>query len=643
MSGQGDGSEVRSANGVVVARGLRAPMRDGISLSTDIYRPARDGEPLPGPFPAIMTRSPYDTRSGRGPSSQARNGEFFAARGYLYAAQDVRGAFESDGDFVLLDGEGPDGHDAIEWLASLPYCDGNVGTQGTSLRAWNQNAAALERPPSLKAMWVNQGGSNGNRNALRHNGALELRWLTWAVAYSTVAREAREDPAVQQTQIAQAERVYEWLERLPWAPGESPLAAIPNWERWALDLYTSADADDFWVNPSRNFEPYRSESANVPTMYAGSWYDSYSLATIEKFNWFQATLDNQYLLMGPGIHGGPNFDRRMAGEVDMGPKAPIAGNLAESRLHLMARWFDHWLKGIENGVDDDPRVRLFVMGGGGGEKSASGHLVHGGDWRDADVWPVPAAQDTTFHLRSDGALGVEAEPAPTTVTSFTADPSSPLPTIAGNVSSMTENLPVPDRARMPDPTTLRRSIVIQGAADQVSRADLRGEAPFGPLADRNDVVVFETERLSEPVELIGPVALSLSVSCDAPDTDVFAMLLDVYPASPAWPSGYRLNLTDAIMRLRYRNGMDRPELLTPGEVVAVGFELYPVSNRFDRGHRIQLLISGSSFPRFDVNPNTGEPIGRHTRTRTATISIHHGLETPSTIVLPVVSRAGSEI
>ena len=628
---------------VVVARGLRTPMRDGIELSTDLYRPALDGEPLPGPFPAILTRSPYDTRSGRGPSSQARNGEFFASHGYLYAAQDVRGTFESEGDFVLLDGEGPDGYDAIQWLANLPYCDGKVGTQGTSLRAWNQSAAAIERPPNLKAMWLNQGGSNGNVNALRHNGALELRWLTWAVAYSTVAREARQDRDVERTQIAHAQEVYDWLKRLPWALGDSPLAAVPSWERWAIDLYTHADADEFWNNPSRNFEPYRSRSANVPTMYAGSWYDSYSLATIEKFVWFQHNLDNQFLLMGPGVHGGPNFDRQMAGEVDMGPNATIAGNLAESRLHLMLRWFDRWLKDIDNGVDDDPRVRLFVMGGGGGEKTGSGHLLHGGDWREETVWPLPAAMATPFQLSSDGSLRRPSGPGDDGGwTTFTVDPANPLPTIAGNLSSMTENLPVPARARMPDPTTLRRSIVIQGAADQVTRADLHCEPPFGPLSDRPDVVVFETEPLHEPIEVIGTIAMSLSISCDAPDTDLFAMLLDIYPPTSAWPSGYRLNIADGIMRLRYRDGMDRPKLLTPGEIVTVEFELYPVCNLFDAGHRIQLMISGSSFPRFDVNPNTGEPIGRHTSQRAATITIHHGAETPSTIMLPVASPIGGK-
>ena len=638
MADQDDNERSEASYDVVVARGMRTSMRDGVSLSTDVYRPARNGEPLPGPFPAIITRSPYDTRSGKGPSSQARNGEFFARHGYLYAAQDMRGSFESEGEFVLLDGDGPDGYDTIEWMAGLPYCDGRIGTQGTSLRAWNQNAAALEQPPHLKAMWITQGGSNGNVNSLRHNGALELRWLTWAVAYSTVAKEARADPSLQRTQIENAERVYEWLERLPWTTGDSPLAGIPGWEKWAIDLYTHGDADVFWDNPSRNFEPYRDKSANVPAMYAGSWYDSYSLATIDKFGWFQDKLDNQFLLMGPGVHGGPNFDRRMAGEVDMGPNGTIAGNIAESRLHMMLRWFDHWLKEFHNGVDQEPRVRLFVMGGGAGEKTPNGNLMHGGNWREASAWPLTSAQETEFFLQPGSGLTSDNPPLENGgATPVTFDPNNPLPTIAGNLSSMTENLPVPGRSKMPDPTTLRRSIVIQGASDQVTRADLHCKPPFGLLADRSDVIVFETEPLAEPVEVTGSIHVSLHLSCDAPDTDIFAMLLDIYPESPAWPTGYRLNIADSIMRLRYREGMSQPKLLTPGEIFPVSFQLYPTSNLFDRGHRIQLLISGSSFPRFDVNPNTGEPIGRHTTKQIAQVSLHHSAKHPSKLLLPVMS------
>ena len=590
--------------GVIVARNVGKRTRDGLRLSADIYRPAIDGEPAPGTFPAIITRSPYDTRSGKGPSSQSRNGEFFASHGYLYAVQDARGRWESEGDFVLLNNDGPDGYDAVEWLASLPYCTGDVGTQGTSLRAWNQNATALERPPHLRCMWINQGGSNGNTSALRHNGAMELRWLSWAVAYAPVSKEALADPKLQD--------VLDQIE------------------------LRAHDDEDVWRNTSRNFEPYKDQSADVPTMYAGSWYDSYSRATIEKFLWFKDRLKHQYLMMGPGIHGGPHFDHRMAGDVDMGPNAPIAGNLAESRLHMMLQWYDRWLKGIENGADRLPRVRLFTMGGGKGETNGAGALVHGGHWREEPDWP-PRATPTDYFLHADGLLSTNA-PAADGSSSFRFDPADPMPTISGNVSSLTENMPPPPRYKPFDPTLFRRSIVVQGAADQVSREDVHCKPPFGqPLSERSDVIAFATPPLQEPVEVTGPVEVEVFLSSTAPDTDLYCMLLDLYPKSPKWPDGFRLNIADGIFRVRYRESMKAPKLMTPGEIVRVRFELYPTSNLFDAGHRIQLLVSSSSFPRFDVNPNTGEPIGRNTRKQIATNTIHFSKTHPSRVILPVAS------
>ncbi len=623
--------------GVVIARNIGVIARDGTRLALDIYRPARDGEPLPGPFPAILTRSPYDTRSGKGPSSQQRNGEFFARHGYLYCVSDTRGRYESDGDFVLLDRDGEDGHDVIEAIAALPYCDGHVGTQGTSLRAWNQNAAALERPPHLRCMWINQGGSNGQRTALRHNGALELRWLSWAVTYSPLSKEAIADPALQRRQVKEGERLYEWFKRLPWSEGDSPLAGVPSWERWALDLYREAESPEFWSNPSRNFEPHIEKSADVPTMYAGAWYDSYSLATTDKFLWFKDRLRHQFLMMGPGIHGGPNFDNRITGEVDMGAGATIARNLAPSRLHMMLAFYDRFLKGVANGFEATPKVRIFVMGGGGGKRTPEGRLLHGGAWRDEADWPLARAVETPFFLAPDGALS-RAAPAGEGSASFVHDPAHPLPTVAGNVSSLTEQLPLPRGVKMPDPITFRRAMVIQGAADQVLPPDLHGGPPYGPLQDRADTLVFETPPLTEPMEVTGPVRIVLHLSSDAPDTDLFAMLLDIYPRSAEWPEGYRMNITDSLMRVRYREGLSTPKLMRAGEVVEVAFELYPTSNLFDAGHRLQLLIGSASFPRFDVNPNTGEPIGRHTHSRKARNTIHFGAAHPSRLILPIVPR-----
>jgi putative CocE/NonD family hydrolase len=226
----------RPKYGVILARGMKCTARDGVKLNVDVYRPSKDGEPLPGPFPAIVTRSPYDTRSGKGPSSQAGNAEFFVKYGYIYAVQDARGRFESEGEFTLLHLDAEDGYDVVEWLAALPYCDGNVGTQGSSLRAWNQSATALLRPPHLRAMWINQGGSNGLKTALRHNGAMELRWVGWAMTNSILSKEALSDPALQARLVKESENTWDRLKRLPWTDDESPLKELPAWHKWVDDL-----------------------------------------------------------------------------------------------------------------------------------------------------------------------------------------------------------------------------------------------------------------------------------------------------------------------------------------------------------------------------------------------------------------------
>lgn len=605
--------------------------RDGVRLATDVWRPARDGEPLPGPFPAILLRTPYD----RARPTHQRTCEFFAGHGYLAAVQDCRGRYGSDGDFVLLANEGPDGYDAIEWLASLPYCDGNVGTCGTSYLAWVQNAAAIERPPHLKAMWANQGGANGNTATLRHNGAMELRWLTWAVTFGTVSREAQRDPALQAGLTRAGQRMYEWLRRLPWRGGDSPLAGLPGYERWARDLYQHGDDGEFWRQPGLNFAAHYDRTADVPTMYAGSWYDSYTRATTENFQALSGRLADQSLLMGAWTHGEATMDACVAGEVDLGPGLPVAGNLADDVNHLMKRWFDRHLRG-RTGGDADPPVRLFVMGGGPGGRTAEGRLQHGGRWRAEREWPLARAVPTRFFLAAGGRLASGPPSAPAALAAR-FDPADPLPTIAANVSSLNEILPAPERFTPDAPNALTRLMVVPGGADQRTRPDLHGCAPpYAPLESRPDVLLFATEPLAEPLEVTGPIAATLYLSSDAPDTDLFVMLQDYYPPSAAWPDGYRLNVADGIMRVRYRNGMDRPQMMEPGRVYRVAVPLYPTGNLFAAGHRLRLLVSFSSFPRFDVNPNTGQPIGRHTRTQTATNTIHLSAEHPSAVELPVV-------
>lgn len=489
-------------------------------------------------------------------------------------------------------------------------------------------------------MWVNQGGANGNTATLRHNGALELRWLTWAVTFGTVSREALRDPDLQASLTRAGERMYEWLRRLPWSGDDSPLAGLPGYERCARDLYEHGDADEFWQQPGLNFAAHYDRTADVPTMYAGSWYDSYTRATVENYQALSARLANQSLLMGAWVHGDSTMDTCVAGDVDLGPGMPVAGNLAADFRHLVKHWFDHHLRGVANGVEAEPPVRLFVMGGGAGGRTADGRLEHGGRWRTEREWPLARAVPTPLYLTADG--GLAADP-PAAAAELTArfDPEDPLPSISANTSSLNEILPSPPRFTPEAPNAMTRVMIVQGGADQRTRPDVHGCAPpFAPLESRPDVLLFATEPLAEPLEVTGPITVTIHLSSDAPDTDLFAMLQDYYPPSAAWPDGYRLNVADGIMRVRYRDGMDRPQPMEPGRVYRVSFPLYPTSNLFAAGHRLRLLVSFSSFPRFDVNPNTGEPMGRHTRTRVATNTIHLSPEHPSSIELPVVGKGG---
>ena len=612
--------------------------RDGIRLAIDIYRPAdSSGEPLPGPFPTVLIRTPYDRKGTR----YRRDGEFWARNGYVLAVEDCRGRFDSEGNFVLLANEGPDGFDTIEWLAQQSFSNGRIGTYGTSYSGWVQNAAAIERPPSLSAMWVTQSASNGATSSLRHNGTMELRWLTWAVTHGAVSPEALSDPAIQTALSNNGIDMYSWLRKLPWGEGpeNTPLHMLPDYDKWAKDLYLHSDLDEsegaFWAQSGLNFEPYYNISANVPTVYCGGWYDSYTRATVENFQALGEMKDHQYLLMGPWIHGG--MDSQISGSVDLGDDANPAVGLGASYINLVKSWFDHWLpEEAYRSTEDIARVRTFVMGGGSGNKTAAGKLLHGGSWREDSNWPPQSIVVQPYYLHEDGLLDPHPAPELKSSTSFIFNPEQPLPTISANTSSLNEIVSTPDRIRVPTPITLMRVQVIQGGADQVTDATVLGaEPPFGPLEDRGDVIIFETMPLEVPREVTGPLEVELFLESDAPDTDLFVMLQDEYPPSADWSNGYKLNIADGIFRVRYRESMSEPKLMAPGVPVKVRFDLYPTSNIFGTGHRIRLMISSSSFPRFDVNPNTGEPVGRHTSLRKATNTIHHSQEFPSRILLPI--------
>ncbi|HBY46423.1 MAG TPA: hypothetical protein DEG70_09280, partial [Chloroflexi bacterium] len=327
--------------GVLAALEVMMPMRDGVRLATDVYFPARIDDPAgraEGLFPVLLVRTPYNKRA----DDTRMRAEYFTRRGYVVAIQDCRGRYRSEGTFAFLTQEPEDGYDAVEWLGAQPWSTGKVGMFGTSYLGWTQTAAAVLNPPSLAALVVNQAGANAYTSSVRQNGAMELRFLAWAFMEAATHPEVVVDPV----RKAALENVssLEWLRQLPLRPGLSPLAMVPSIERWALDLYTRGDYSEYWDHPGLNFAKFWDDHSDVPMLLCGAWYDSYTRATLENFAGLSERKRGPVrLLMGPWTHG--MVDVSYSGDVELGPTAPVAGNLAETFDHLHLRWFDHWLKG----------------------------------------------------------------------------------------------------------------------------------------------------------------------------------------------------------------------------------------------------------------------------------------------------------
>lgn len=587
---------------------LMIPMRDGVHLATDLYFPAINGKRAPGRFPIILERTPYDKASPR----NVANGAYFARRGYICAIQDVRGRFASEGEWYPFALEAPDGYDTVEWLAAQPWSDGQVGTMGGSYCGSDQSALATLNPPHLKTMIVAVGASNYYHASMRQNGALEVRFFIYAMRMATTSKEALADPALRAALTDLYSHVGEWLTRTPYKPGTSALKMLPTYEQWVLDILTHGDYDDYWRQRGYAISEYYEEHADVPTLYLGGWYDSYARATCENFIALSKRKSSrQVLMMGPWTHGG--WEVTYAGDLDFGSHSLINYN------DLRLAWFDHFLKGMHTEVADWSPVKLFVMGAGSGRRTYDGRIDHGGVWRDAEDFPLPGTQFTPFYLHADGTLSTDAPTGPSEPSQYTFDPRSPVPTIGGGISAA-------------------EPMMKPGGFDQRGRPDFFGCRDTLPLNARSDVLSFQTAPLEEDVEVTGPITIHLYASSSALDTDFTAKLIDVHPPSADYPSGLAINISDSILRARYRNGWEKPELLTPGEIYEFTFQLYPTSNIFRAGHSIRVDISSSNFPRFDVNPNTGGPLGKERRIELAHQSIYHDDEHPSHIVLPIIKQ-----
>jgi putative CocE/NonD family hydrolase len=350
---------------------------------------------------------------------------------------------------------------------------------------------------------------------------------------------------------------------------------------------------------------------DLPVLHVTGAYDSWGgpVANLNFVTLTRTKRSRQRLLFGPWTHGQQAVS--FAGMAEFGPAAAIDLR-AEER-----RWFDRWLKGDANGAEADAAVRVFVMGGGDGRKTPEGRVFVGGRWRDEQEWPLARAVPTGFHLHAGGGLS-PAPPTSSAPTSYRFDPRDPVPAIGGPVSSQGD-------------------LMQSGAQDQRCRPDLWPCDGDRPLAERADVLVFQTEPLVAPLEVVGPLTVKLWASSDGLDTDFTAKLVDVYPPSADFPEGLALNIADGVVRARYRESLARAVMLAPGRPYEFTIELYPTALMFMPGHRIRVDISSSHFPRFDVNPNTGEPLNANTGLRVATNTVFHDPDHPSRIILPVIS------
>jgi putative CocE/NonD family hydrolase len=569
---------------VVVERRVEIPLRDGVTLRATLFRPD-----APGRFPAIVYRTPY------GQENYAREPLFpvkAARRGYLVFLVDVRGRYTSDGAFEAYRNEKADGFDVVEWAAAHPRCDGKVGSYGGSYPGYVQWLALSQSPPHY-ATAVPSMTPTSSHHFFYQGGAFNLTWFDWFVPLIVpdLRRRAGDDSGPWDESTA-----YE-----AWAPlrrevyMQRPLVGPALLRRWAPYYYEwlrHPDESDWWrfADVERDFGRMR-----APVYLVTGWYDNNygPVGATRGFRGMRSQAatrearEHTKLLIGPWTHSSIHVLGTRFGEIDFGSNAGI-----DFDAHLL-RWFDARLKGVDNGLDAEPPVRLFVMGDN--------------VWRYEHEWPLARTRSTPLYLRGgsetvtaegDGRLSSEPPEVAESANRYVFDP----------------NHPVWD--------------------EEFERS---GALPQSAFESRDDVLVYTSEPLERDLEVTGEMLAELYVSIDRPDTDLAVRVTDVHTDG----TSYAINGPEAgYLRLRYREGFDRQVLLEPGRIYRVRIGEMLTSNVFKEGHRIRLQITSSRAPHFDPNPNTGEEIATATRLEPVRVTIHHDTEHPSKLVLPVIPRPG---
>ncbi len=566
----------------------------------------RGGEPAEGRFPTLLERTPYS--KGDGKSTAA---EFYARRGYNVVLADVRGRYQSEGTWRMIADDPQDGFDTVEWIATQPWSDGKVGTFGTSYPGGTQHALAEMNPPHLTTMIPIDSVSNCGVGGMRQGGAFELRFMNWIFTIGAPnSRRALANPDLKAALEQNGKEMRKHALDLPVRHGNTPLKAVPEYEAWLVEAMQSGAESEFWKIKGMSVVDHIKDYADVPVLHVTGWYDSWTRSVCMNYMALsKAKKSTHRLVIGPWVHGSQGSN--VSGEVEFGKDAAI------DLLGFRLRWYDQWMKGMDSGITSEAPVLIYVMGTGGDRKSANGRLLHGGSWRTEKEWPIARARDRAYYLFRDGSLRPEPPRESSDSTTFTFDPFNPVPTIGGNISS-------------------NAGLMTNGGWNQRPRTDTAFANDLLPLSERRDVLTFRTEPLEQEVEATGVVKVNLWIASSAVDTDFTAKLIDEIPPSADWPVGFDLNIADSILRCRYRDSLEKPTLMVPGEIYPITIEMYPTSNVFKKGHRIRIDVSSSNFPRFDLNPNTGERLGVHRRMKTAENTVFHDSARPSNVVLPIV-------
>ena len=504
-------------------------MRDGVKLGTDVYLPSTNGA-----FPVLLARTPYNKAIATG------QGEDGARHGYITVIQDTRGRFASEGANLAFDADVEDGYDTVEWIVRQPWCNGKLGTFGGSAGAITQMLLA----------------NSGHTNVVSQHLTVGAPSLYFDVVYGNgVFRKALAE---------------DWLRITMFSPD-------------ALKLWTGHPAhDDYWRAHELTEHYGRVRAAAV---HIGGYFDIFAQGAIDAFVGYQeqggpGARGQQKLIMGPWTHG---VFMEKSGELTF-PNAKRPPNNVRDQW----RWFDHTLKGVDNGINREPAVSYYVMG------DTSDTNAPGNTWRTATQWPPVSAAPTSFYLHADHTVS-RTKPGAAPPLSYSFDPTNPVPSLGG------PQLTIP-----------------AGPKDQ--RA----------IEGRPDLLVFTSEALTEPLEITGRVRAKIWAASDGPDTDFFVRLCDVYP------DGRSFNICEGRIRARFRESFIQEKPLKPGEVCPFDLDLWSTSIIFSKGHRLRVHVTSSSAPGFDPNPNTGEPFRHSTATRIARNTVYCDSDHPSQLLLPVV-------